>query len=94
MRKRRAQIVRRGGAHVAKILRDDEVGFDRAQLFKIDAVEALAPFEKFTHLPVNRRGALRMRNARLDQDRLGFGLRREIAFVADSGNLVAKTQRK
>ena len=35
MRKRRAQIVRRGGAHMAKVLRDDEVGLDRAQHFKI-----------------------------------------------------------
>ena len=72
MRKRRGQIVRRRGTHVAEILRDDQVGLDRAQNFKIDAVEALAAFEKFAHLPVNRRGALRVRNARLDQDRLGF----------------------
>ncbi len=56
MRKRGSQIVRRRGANVAKVLRDDEVRLDRAQHFKIHAVEALAAFEKFAHLAVNRRG--------------------------------------
>ena len=62
--------------------------------FKIYAVETLAPLEKFAHLAIDRRGALRMRNAGLDQDRLGSRFRREIAFVADAGDLVAKSQRK
>ena len=79
---------------MAEVLRDDDVGFNRVQKFKINAVEALASFEKFTHLTINRCGALCVRNARLDQDRLGSRLQRKIAFVADPGDLVAKSQRK
>jgi hypothetical protein len=60
MRNRRAQIVRCRGAHMAEILRDDQVRFDRSQHFKINAVEAFAALEKFADLPVNRRGGLGM----------------------------------
>jgi hypothetical protein len=63
MRKRGAQIVRRGGAHMAKILRNNQVGTKLAQQFKIDAVKALAAFEEFAHLAVDGRRAFCVRDS-------------------------------
>src|ERR1700687_1218672 len=93
MRERRTQIVRRGGADVAKVLRDDQIRLNRAQRGQIHTIEALAAFEKFADLAVNGCSALRVRNARHDQNRFGARLRREIALVADSGDLVHQAPR-
>src|ERR1700674_5102754 len=94
MGERRAKIVRRGGADVAKVLRNDQIRLNRAQRGQIHTVKALAAFEEFADLAVNGCGALRVRNARHDQNRPGARLWREIALVADSGDLVAQPQRE
>ncbi len=84
----------RGGADVAKVLRDDQIRLDRAQRGQIHTVETFAAVEEFADLAVNGRGILSVRNARHDQNRFGSRLWREIALVADSGDLVAQPQCK
>src|SRR5258706_5180016 len=94
MRERRAKIVRRSGADVAKILCDDQVRIDGGQHGQVHAVEAFTAFEEFADLPVNRRRAFRVRNARHDQNRFAARFRRKIALVADAGDLIAQPQRE
>src|SRR5712664_2331575 len=94
MRERRAKIVRRSGADVAKILRNNKIGTDRGQCRHVHTVEAFTALEKFADLPVNRRRAFRVRNARHDQNRFAARLRWKIALVADAGDLIAQPQRE
>src|SRR5579862_3450882 len=92
MRKSRGEIIRRGGADVAQVLGDDEVGLDLLQQLKINAVEAFAAGQKFPHLAIDGRGAFGVREARFDEHRPGSCLGGKIALVAYAGDLIAQPE--
>src|SRR6267142_231418 len=93
-RQRRTQIVRRGGAHMTQILRDDQIGSELFQRLRIDRIEALASRNIFPHEAVDlqRRGILG--NSRLNHDPLVTDLPRKITFVTDADDFSVEAQRK
>ena len=91
-RERSGEIVGRSGADVTQILGDDQVGREFFESLGVDGVEAFAARDVFANLAVDFRRRCVVRNSRLDDDSLGAGRGRKVAFVADADDLAVETE--
>ena len=73
----RREIVWRRGAHVAKILGDDQVRCEGCEQFGVHRVDTFAARDEFADLPIDFRGRSSGIHARPDQRRLAELLRAE-----------------
>ena len=86
------KIVGRSGTHVTKVLRNDEVGRELLEGFRIDTVEALTAGDVLADQAIHFGWRSIARDARMNHDALGPGLGRKIALVADADDFGVKTQ--
>src|SRR6267142_627088 len=91
---RRAQIVRRGGAHMTQILRNDQIGSEFFQRLRVDGVKAFASGNIFPYQTIDLRRRRILWNARLNHDPLVTDLPRKITFVTDADDFSVEAQRK
>src|SRR6267142_541140 len=91
---RRAQIVRRGGAHMTQILRDDQIGSEFFQRLRVDGVKAFASGNIFPYQTIDLQRRCILGNARLNDNSFVTSLRREIAFMADANDFLVEAHRK
>jgi hypothetical protein len=91
-REGRGEIVGRGGANVAQVLRDNQVRRHCFQQLRVNGVQTFAAVNILANERVDfcRRGAVR--HARVNDHRLRAGPRREVAFVADADDFTIKTK--
>lgn len=89
---RSAEIVRRNGANVAEVLRDDQVRREFCEQVGIDGVDAFAASSHIAHLAIHFAGRNVEIQARMDECRLLRGGRREVAFVRHTSNGITEAE--
>src|SRR5271156_1404345 len=87
-----SKIVRRRGADVAEIWRDDKIGSEGREQVGVHCVNAFAARDEFAHLAIDFGGGRGGVHAWLDQRGLAGGFGREITFVRDADDLIADAE--
>src|SRR5882762_2747212 len=89
-----SQIIRRGGAHMTQILRDDQIGSELFQGLRVDGVETFALRNIFADEAVDLQRLRVFGNTRLNDHSFVTSLRRKITFVTDADDFSVEAQRK
>jgi hypothetical protein len=82
--------VSRDGANVAQILRHNKIRLEPLEQFRVERVNILVTADKFPHLSLDLRRKRGRIHPRPNQRRLFRRFRREIAFVSNSNDGIAR----